>query len=325
MRTNSDWFSGLMALLCLIATSSGHSSAADYPFKPVRLIVPFSAGSVTDVQARIVAQKVSQRLGQPVVTDNRAGAEGRIGVELVAKAPADGYTVGMGTLGTLVISPLVYSKLAYDSVASFAPISLLTTAPYLLVVHPAVPGATLKEFVDHAKSKPGQVNHGGSNVFVRLALEMFNGAAGTKILHVPYQGGNLAVIDLIAGRTQVMIEAPAAFRQGLQSGKLRALAVADSKRYAQLPTVPTAAEAGFSGFEAKGWFGLLAPKATPPAVVRLWNSEVNQALAQKDVRDTFSDQGFDPAGGTVEQFAAHMGTERVKWSRVVAASGIKLD
>jgi tripartite-type tricarboxylate transporter receptor subunit TctC len=314
-----------MASTCLVAAATGLAWAADYPAKPVRLIVPFPAGSIADIQGRVVAQKAAARLNQPVVVDNRAGAEGRIGVELIAKAPADGHTVGMGTIGTLVISPLVYAKINYNPVNSFAPISRLTSAPYLVVVSPAVPAGTLKELIDHAKSKTGQLNFGGGNVFVRLVLEMFNSAAGTKILYVPYQGSNLALIDLIAGRLQLMIEAPAAFRQDIQAGKLKALAVTDSKRYAQLPNVPTTAEAGMPGFEVKTWFGLMAPRSTPEPIVRLWNAEVNHALAQKDVREGFANQGFEPAGGTPEAFAAHIDAERAKWSRVVAASGLKFD
>jgi tripartite-type tricarboxylate transporter receptor subunit TctC len=325
MRSNQHPLSHTTALALLLAVAANLACAADYPTKPIRFIVPFPAGSVSDIQSRVVAQKVAAKLNQQVVVDNRAGAEGRIGVELIAKASADGYTVGLGTIGTLVISPLVYTKINYDPTTAFAPIAQLTSAPYLVVVHPTVPAATLKEFVDHAKSKPGQLNFGGGNVFVKLVLEMFNGAAGTKILYVPYQGSSYSLIDLVAGRVQLVIEAPAAFRQEIQAGKLRALAVTDTKRYAQLPNVPTTAEAGMPGFEVKAWFGLIAPRSTPANIVRQWNGEVNHALAQKDVREGFANQGFEPASGTPEQFAAHIRDERIKWSRVVTASGLKFD
>jgi tripartite-type tricarboxylate transporter receptor subunit TctC len=308
-----------------VATTSPCTRAADYPTKPIRLIVPFAAGALTEIPARMVAQKASPRLGQQVVVDNRGGAEGRIGVEVLSKAPADGYTVGMGTIGTLAIAPEVYTRLNYDPAQSFAPISLMTTAPYLVVVHPAVPALTLKEFIDYAKSKPGQLNFASANLFGRLVLEKFNGDAGVKIVHVPYQTAIAASTDLIAGRTQLMIEAPAAFRQEIQAGKLRALAVADSKRYAPLPNVPTTAEAGLAGFEARAWFGLLAPKGTPAQIIQRWNMETNHALSLPDVRESLANQGFVAAGTTPGQFAALITEERVKWARVVKESGIKFD
>jgi tripartite-type tricarboxylate transporter receptor subunit TctC len=317
---------GRIAVLTLLqAGISAHAWAADYPTKPIRLIVPFAAGALTEIPARMVAQKASPRLGQQVVVDNRGGAEGRIGVEVLSKAPADGYTVGMGTIGTLAIAPEIYSKLNYDPAQSFAPISLMTTAPYLVVVHPAVPAHTLKEFIDYAKSKPGQLNFANANLFGRLVLEKFNGDAGVKIVHVPYQTAIAASTDLIAGRTQLMIEAPAAFRQEIQAGKLRALAVADGKRYAPLPNVPTTAEAGLAGFEARAWFGLLAPRGTPAQIIQRWNMETNHALSLPDVRESLANQGFVAAGTTPGQFAALIAEERVKWARVVKASGIKFD
>jgi tripartite-type tricarboxylate transporter receptor subunit TctC len=325
MRTNCNWFSGLMALLCLIATSSGRSSAADYPTKPVRLIVPFPAGATTEIPARLLAQKAAPRLGQMIVVDNRGGEEGRIGVELVSKAPADGYTIGVGTIGTLVIAPLVYTRMAYDAATAFALVSPMVTAPFLVVIHPAVPAATLKELIDVARAKPGQLNLAGTNVFARLVGEMFNNTAGVKMTYVPYPVTVIASTDLVAGRVQLRIAEPAAFRQDIQSGKLRALAVTQANRYAQLPTVPTTAEAGLPGFEVKTWFGLIAPKATPAAVVRLWNGEVTHALSQRDVIDSLNIQGFEASNGTPDDFAAMVGAERAKWSRVVATSGIKLD
>jgi tripartite-type tricarboxylate transporter receptor subunit TctC len=325
MMRSVRWLLRTTAFACVIAAAAGHAWAADYPTKPIRLIVPFPPGGLTDIQVRLVAQKASQRLARQVVVDNRPGAEGRIGVELVARAPADGHTIGLGTIGTLVIAPLIYAKLAYDPATAFAPISRLTTIPYLVVVHPSVPGATLKEFIDHAKSRPGQLNFAASSVIGKLVLEMFNSSAGVSIMHVPYQGVVASSTDLAAGRVQLMIEGLPAFRQDIQTGKLRALAVTDSKRYAQLPTLPTVAEAGLPGFEVTAWFGLIAPKATSAPIVRLWNGEANNALAQKDVRDNLFNQGFEAAGGTPEEFAVHINAERIKWSRAVAASGLKFD
>lgn len=313
------------ALAVLMGAITSGAAAADYPTRPVRFIVPFPAGSVTDIVARVVTLKVAPRMNQQIVIDNRGGAEGRLGVELLSKASTDGYTLGMGTIGTLAIAPLLYSKLAYDPATAFAPISRLTTSPYLVVIHPSLPANTLKELVEHARSKPGQLNFGAGNAFVRLVLELFNGSAGVKIIHVPYQGVVGAVNDLLAARVQLMIEAPAAFRQEIQAGKLRALAVTDVKRYTHLPNVPTTAEAGMPGFEVRTWFGAIAPKAVPVNVVRLWNTELNQALAQKDVRETLSNQGLEPAGTTPEQFTAFIQEERVKWLRVVQASGLKFD
>jgi tripartite-type tricarboxylate transporter receptor subunit TctC len=317
---------GCTALLTLLqAVTSVHAWAADYPSKPVRLIVPFAAGSAPEIPGRLLAQKAAQRLGQMVVVDNRSGAEGRIGVELVSKAPADGYTIGMGTIGTLVIAPLIYTKLAYDPATAFALISPMVTAPFLVVIHPAVPAATLRELVDFAKARPGQLNLAGSNVFAKLVGEMFNSAAGVKTVYVPYPGSVAASTDLVAGRVQVRIAEPAAFRQDIQSGKLKALAVAQPRRYAQLPSVPTTAEAGMPGFEARTCFGMIAPKATPAAIVRMWNGEVTHALSQKDVLDSLTNQGFEASVGTPGEFSALVSAERSKWSRVVSASGLKFD
>ncbi len=305
----------------LAAAFTAH--AADYPLKPIRLIVPLPPGSLMDLHARLIAQK--HRLGQPVVVDNRAGADGRIGSELIARAPADGYTLGIGTIGTLVVAPLVYANTGYDPAVAFAPVTRMTTAPYLIVVHPGVGASNLKELIDLAKAKPGSLNYATANAFARLAGELFNSAAGLKTANVPYQGPVMATTDLLAGRVQYMVEAPAVFRQEIQLGKLRALAVADTRRYAQLPQLPTTAEAGLPGFEVRTWFGVTAPAATPAAVIAAWNSEINQILTMKDVRESLALQGLESAGTTPQQFADFARDERVKWARVVKQAGLKFD
>lgn len=312
----------LLAGVCLYSVVQSAAQAADYPVKPIRLIVPLPPGSLMDLHARLIAQKHSLR--QPVVVDNRAGADGRIGSELIAKAPADGYTLGIGTIGTLVVAPLIYANVGYDPVASFALVSRMTTAPYLIVVHPAV-AATLKELIDLAKARPGLHNYATANAFARLAGELFNNAAGIKTANVPYQGPIAATTDLISGRVQLMIEAPAVFRQEIHLGKLRALAIADTRRYVQLPQVPTTAEAGLAGYEVKTWFGVTAPATTPTAVVALWNSEINQILSMKDVRDSLATQGLESAGTTPQQFADFARDERTRWARVVKQAGLKFD
>ncbi len=307
----------------LLTLATMASQAADYPAKPIRLIVPLPPGSLMDLHARLIAQK--HRLGQPVVVDNRAGADGRIGSELIAKAPADGYTLGIATIGTLVVAPLIHTNTGYDPVRSFAPVSRMTTAPYLIVVHPAVTAGSLKELIDLARAKPGLLNHATANAFARLAGELFNSTAGIKTGNVPYQGPVAATTDLISGRVQLMVEAPGVFRQEIQLGRLHALAVADSRRYAHLPQVPTTAEAGLAGFEVRTWFGVTAPAATPARAIALWNSEINQILAMKDVTDSLATQGLEAAATTPQQFSDFARDERARWARVVKQAGLKFD
>lgn len=302
-------------------------ASAQYPTKPIKLIVAFPPGGPTDIVGRLMAQKLSEALGQLVIVENRPGAAGTIGAEAAAKAPGDGYTLLLGTTGTLASAPSLYPNLGYDPVKSFAPISLVISAPFLVVVHPSVPADSLRELIDLAKAKPGQLNFGsgGNGHPLHIAGEMFKMTANVDLVHVPYRGTAPALIDLLTGRIQVMFEQLAAFRPHLQSGKLRALAVASPRRLTQLPMVPTTAEAGLPGYEVSVWFGLVAPKGTPNDVVERLNSEVQKALTITEVREALSNQGFEPSGSSPEEFSTLIGAESARWSRAVGASGAKLD
>jgi tripartite-type tricarboxylate transporter receptor subunit TctC len=313
---------GALAALC-----GGRALAEAYPSKPLRLIVAFPPGGVIDIVGRVIAEPLGQRLGQAVVVDNRAGAAGTIGVEAGAKAPADGYTLTLGTTGTLASAPALYPALGYDPVKSFAPIGLATTAPFLVVAHPSVAAGSLRELVDLARAKPNQLSFGsvGSGSPPHIAGEMFKAAAGVDLLHVPYKGLPTAVADLLAGRTQVMFNQLAPFQAHVAAGKLKALAIAAPQRIAQLPGVPTAAEAGFTGYEVSIWSGLLAPRATPQEIVTRLNRELSTVLTSKEVQEKLAAQGFAVNPGTPQQFAALIVSETEKWSRAIRTSGAKLD
>ena len=305
----------------------GAALAQTYPVKPIRLIVPFPPGGTADVVGRLLAQKLTATLGQQLIVDNRGGAGGTIGVELGARSPNDGYTLVMGTIGTLVVAPNFYPRLGYDPSRSFAPISLLISAPYLVVVHPSVNATTLKEFIELARARPGEFNFGsnGNGNLLHISGALFNRLAGVKLVHVPYQGEAPALIDLLAGRVQVMFNQTGAFQQHLQAQRLRPLAAASAQRLPQFPALPTTAEAGLPGFEVTAWFGLLAPRGTPVAVVQRLNREVAVALASTDIHDTLGAQGLDASASSPEKFAAFIRDETTKWTPVVKASGAKAD
>jgi tripartite-type tricarboxylate transporter receptor subunit TctC len=311
----------------LALSAVGLPAVAQYPAKPVKLIVPFPPGGPTDVVGRVIAQQLTQTLGQPVVVENRAGASGTMGVEAAAKSPPDGYTLALGTTGTLASAPGLYANLGYDPLKSFSPISLLIRAPFLVVVHASVPAASLRELIEFAKSKPGQLHFGsgGNGHPLHIAGEMFKDAAGVELVHVPYKGTGPVVVDLLAGRTQIIFEQPAALLAHIRGGKLRALAVAAGQRISQLPDVPTASEAGLPGYEVSVWFGLVAPRGIPAEVTKRLNAEVLKALATKEVRDIFAAQALEPLGSSPEEFSAHIAAEAEKWSRTIRASGVKPD
>ena len=301
--------------------------AQGYPAKTVRMIVPFPPGGPTDAVGRVMAQQLTAALGQQVIVDNRPGAGGTIGAAAAAKSPADGYTLFFATTSTFSIAPSLYSNPGFDPARSFAPISQLVTAPFLVVVHPAVPARSLQELVKLARARPGQFNFGsgGSGTPPHIAGEMFKTAAGVDIVHVPYKGIAAAVIDLYTGQMQVMFEQLLPLQQHLQAGKLRALAVASARRHPQLPNVPTSAEAGLPGYEVTAWFGLAAPAGTPAEIIRRLNAEVLKALQSRELRDALSNQGLSAAGSSPEEFAAFIASEAARWSRAVKTSGAKVD
>jgi tripartite-type tricarboxylate transporter receptor subunit TctC len=325
LRIMITWL--VAAFLVFALSSQSGALAQAYPARLVRIIVPLPVGNPPDFVARIVAQHLTAAFGQQVIVDNRPGAGGTIGAAAAAKSPADGYTLLLASTTTLSISPSLYANPGYDPATSFAPISLAATAPFLIVVHPSVPARTLKELISLAKSRPGQLNFGsaGSGTPLHIAGEMLNTAAGVQMVHVPYKGVVPAVVDLLSGRIQVMVEQLHPMAQYVESGRIRPLAVASPKRHPQLPELPTTAEAGFPGFEITAWFGLVAPSGTPTDVLRRLNVEVVKALQTKDVREGLFNQGLQPASSSPEEFAAFIAAESARWSRAVKASGAKVD
>ena len=301
--------------------------AQAYPAKPIHLIVPFPPGGPTDIVGRLVAQKISQALGQPVVVENRPGAGGTVGSTAAAKSPADGYTLLYGSTSTLAIAPGLYPKLQYDPKASFAPVSLVSRGPILIAVNAELPAKTLKEFIALAKAKPGKINYGsaGSGTPPHLAAELFKSVAGVDLVHVPYKGGAPAISDLVGGQVQAIFEGQVVLLPHIKSGKVRALAITGQKRDPSLPDVPTSAEAGLPGYDANFWSGLVAPAGTPSQAIDVLNDALVRALATQEVREALARQGLEAFGTTPQEFAQFIGAEIEKWGRVVKTSGAKVD
>jgi tripartite-type tricarboxylate transporter receptor subunit TctC len=314
----------LAAVLALIAAGA---AAQSYPTKPIRLVVPFPPGGTTDILAREVGQRLSASLGQTVVIDNRPGAGGNIGAELVAKSAPDGYTLLMCTVSTHAINPNLYAKLPYDHVADFAPVILVASVPNVLEVTPSLPVNSVADLIKLAKEKPGQINFAssGSGTSIHLSGELFKTMAGVDMTHVPYKGSAPALTDLIGGQVQVMFDNLPSSLPQIKAGKLRAIAVTSAQRAPALPNVPTIAESGLPGFEATSWFGVVAPAGTPPAIVARLNADLNQWLQTPEAREKLLAQGAAAAGGSPEQFAAYIRAETEKWAKVVKASGAKVD
>ncbi|MBA3504909.1 MAG: tripartite tricarboxylate transporter substrate binding protein [Betaproteobacteria bacterium] len=315
-----------VALAALSATPFAGAQAT-YPTKPIRIVVPFPAGGTTDILARAVAQRLSETLGQPAVVDNRPGAGGNIGAELVAKAPADGHTLLMGTVGTHAINASLYSKMPYDHVRDFAPIILVAGVPNVLVVHPSVPVGSVKELIAYAKANPGKLNFAssGSGTSIHLAGELFKTMAGVQMAHVPYKGSAPAVTDLLGGQVQLMFDNLPSALPHIKAGKLKALAVTSATRAAALPDVPTIAESGLAGFDATSWFGLLAPAGTPQPIIARLNNEVAKWLASAEAKEKMAGLGANTAGHSTDEFVRHIAAETSKWAKVVKESGAKVD
>jgi tripartite-type tricarboxylate transporter receptor subunit TctC len=303
------------------------ASAQTYPSKSIRLIVPFPAGGPNDIIARVVGQKMSDLLGQSVVVDNRGGAGGVIGTDVVAKAAPDGYTIALTSAGALSISVSVQDKVPYDALKDFAPITLVATVPELLVVPAKLPVSSVKELVALAKSKPKQLNFAssGSGSMPHLAGELFRMTAGIDIVHVPYRGAAPAVNDLLGGQVQMMFADIPVLLPHVKSGALKALGVGSKTRAPSLPDVPTLAELGFPQIEAENWYGMVAPAGTPPAVVAKLHDTVAAALKSPEVQQKLSSQGASLIGNSPEAFGAYIRSEMVKWAKVAKASGAKAE
>lgn len=313
-----------------LAFASGEAAAQaapePYPARPIRLILPFPPGGPTDILGRIIAERMTTDLGQPVVIENRGGAGGNVGAEAAAKSAPDGYTIVL-VAPSLAISPSLYAKLNYDPVRDFAPVSLVGVVPNVMVVNPAVPAKTLGEFIALAKAKPGGMNFGsgGSGTSNHLAGELFNLDAGVKLVHVPYKGVNLAMNDVITGQVQLVVIGVPAALPFIQSGRLRALAVIVPQRLAVLPEVPTAAEAGLPNYEVTTWYGVLAPAGTPKPIVAKLNAEVARVMQAPDLQERFAAIGIQVRTSTPDEFAAFIRQEMAKWAAVVREAGLKAD
>ncbi len=313
---------------CLIlAVATPAIAQSDYPTRPIRMLVPFSPGGASDTAARVVSQQLAPRLGQQIVIENRPGAGGVIGAELAARATPDGYTLLMGSNTEIVINPNLYKKLPYDTQRDFTPISLVADTPLILVVHPSVPAKTVQELIALAKAKPGVLNYAssGNGSTVQLASEMFKTMAGVNIRHIPFNGSAPAVIQTIAGETQLVIPAMPAALQQARSGKLRALAVTTAKRVAAAPELPTVAESGVPGYEITIWNGLLAPSGTPKPVLDRLHAEVLKVLAMPEVKQSFTNIGAEIVTSTPVQFAAFIKSDLAKYAKVVKDADVRID
>lgn len=326
--------SPLAVMLALFFSLSCGISDADtttgeripYPVKPIRVVVPAAAGGGIDILARTIGAKLTEAWGQPVVVDNRAGGSQTIGTDVVAKAPPDGYTILFAS-GTHAVNPSLFRKLPYDSVNDFAPVTLLASAPNLLVVHPSLPVRTLKEFISFAKAKPRQLSYGssGNGGTGHLSMEMLKSMAGIDLVHIPYKGTAPALNAILAGEVyaqvnQIMITAPQ-----VKAGRLRALGVTSRNRSTVVPEVPTIAEAGVPGFHAAAWFGVMAPGRTPPAIVAMLSAEIVRILKTSEIRERLASQGADPVGNSPQEFAALIRSDIAKWEKLIKAFGIVPD
>lgn len=311
----------LVSALVLI----GDAAAQGYPDRPVRFIVPFVAGSGSDVIARLVAQKLTEIWGHSIVVDNRGGAGGNIGADMVAKSAPDGYTILLGNAATHGSNPSLYKKLPYDAIRDFAPITLLASVPSIMAVHPSVPAGTLREFIALAKSRPGEVNYGGSGIGTssHLAGQLLNSLAKINLVYIPYKGSGQSLIALLTGEVSMVFTGVLPVAPYIKTGRLRALGVSGNKRLAMMPDVPTMAEAGpFSSFDIDVWYGVLAPNGTPAAIVAKLNEGFVKVLGEKDIRERLENQGAQIYGNTPEQFATFIRAEIQKWDKVIKGAGI---
>jgi tripartite-type tricarboxylate transporter receptor subunit TctC len=316
-----------VAVLCTVALNCaiGHATAADtsYPSRPIRIVDPFPPGGPSDIVGRSLSQKLTEAFGQTVVIDNRGGASGIVGCEIVANAPPDGYTLLLGPSGALTIQPTINPKMPFDPQRDFATVTQLTSGPQVIAVHPSVPAKTVQELVALAKAKPGQLNYasGGSGTANHLAAEIFKLAAGVDIVHIPYKGTGPAMTSVLSGEAQMIVSSLLPALPHVKSGKLRALAVTSSSRTAAVPDVPTAAESGLPKFETSSWHGILVPAKTPRAVVTRLHDAIYKVLHLPDVRERLTSQGLNVVASTPQEFAGFIKAETAKYARVIKQLG----
>jgi tripartite-type tricarboxylate transporter receptor subunit TctC len=322
MRVPSWVVAGLTAALL-----SPLAAAQGYPNKPIRLILAVPAGATPDVTARLITPGLSQVLGQQLVVDNRGGAGGLIGAELASKASPDGYTVFIGSPGALTILPHLRKNVPYDTLRDFAPISLISIGPFVLITNPSVPAKTVKELIALAKAQPGKLSYAsaGNGVANHLAMELFKQMTGVDILHVPYKGAPQAVIDVMAGHMQMMFNSIAPILANIKAGRLRVLGIASAKRSSQLPDVPTISEAGVPGFEAVNWFGMFAPAKTPKQIITRLNEAVVKVVRSQEIQSQFTALGADAVGSSPDEFAEFVRRDMEQYAKIVKLSGAKVD
>jgi tripartite-type tricarboxylate transporter receptor subunit TctC len=306
-------------LLLIAALVFSAPAMAEYPDRPIRIILPYSPGGGADVVARPLAVELGKRLGVSVIIENKGGASGNIAMEYVAHSPADGYTLVLPLTAQVSVNQNLYKKLPYDAEKDFAPITVLGRAAYFLAINPAVPAKNLQEFIALAKKNPGKFSYASTGLGsgLHLSMELFKSIAGIDLVHIPYKGGSEAYTDLLAGRVEAMFVGAGSAKQWIDSGRMRALAVSTTQRAAVLPNVPTFAEAGLPGFESDVWYALLAPKATPPAVQKKLHDEVVAALQSPELQKALTDNGIKPIGGTPQELTDYMKSESVKWGEVM--------
>ncbi len=312
---------------CLLLFVSLVAHAQDYPSRPIRVVVPFSPGGVTDTSARVVADRLGARLRQQVIVENRPGASGNIGTQQVAQAAADGYTLLLGFDGTMVINPWVFASLPFDTLRDFAPVTKLGDATLILVAHPDVAAKDVKELIALAKARPGTLSYGtsGTGGTPHLAGELLNQRAGIALTHIPYKGGGQAIVDVLGGQIPLVFTAIATAQQYVKSGRLKALGVCSAERSASLPEVPTFAESGLDGFIVDSWVGVLAPARTPRAIIERLQRELAAVLAMPEVRERYAVLGIEPIGNTPDQFGEQIRADLAKWEKVVKQANIRLE
>ena len=316
------WIAGVM-----VFALAGLSGAQDYPNKPIRLIVPFATGGVTDTSARVIADKLSRQMGQQVIVENRPGGSGNPGTQYVAQSAPDGYTLLLAFDGTMVINPFVFPKIPFDTVKDFQPITKLGDAALVLVAHPSVPAKTFAELLAYSKSNPGKLSfgHSGTGGTTHVAGELLKQRTGLDMLHIPYKSGGQAVVDAIGGQVPLAYSAVAGAHAHVKSGKLVGIGVSSQKRISSLPDVPTFIEQGVAGFEAVSWVGILVPMKTPRPVVDRLYRDIAIVLKEPDVRERFATLGIEPAGNTPEQFGEQIRNDLARWGKVVEQAKIKVE
>lgn len=324
MRTAAG---ALAAFAAIVGSSAAPAAEPGYPTKPIRIIVPFAAGGSTDILVRTVSQKLSELLGQQLIIDNRGGAGGRIGAELAAKAPPDGYTVIATTSGVVVVNPSLYRKLSYDPFRDFAPVSIIASLPNMLVVHPSLPVKNVKELIALARAKPGQLAYasGGNGTSNHLAGELLKYRAGVDVTHVPYKGGGPAVVATLTGEVTMLFATMPSAMGHVKNGRLKGLAVTSRKRSPAAPELPTMIEAGVKDFEVSIWIGMMAPRGTPESAIARLNTEIRGALQAQEVAAKLRSDGYEPVGSSPEDMTASMKAEFATWARVIKGAGISAD